>query len=205
MLGDGFVPVKTKNDKLLEKQHNTVNADIQKIKEALAKGVDQEQLLELHRTLDGRYQVAIKDWEKGMYNCNLRLGFDYDYIDEDTLIHNLQLMKAKLEGFILGFNGVNAESENKPNDVNVTVNNTVNITISFEEAKQKIDEMPGLTDEDTENIKSKIDELEDISKENINRKKKWEKVKPILLFALDKGVDVAITIMGLVVQMKLGI
>lgn len=64
--------------------------------------------------------------------------------------------------------------------------------------------MPGLTDADTEEIKSKIDELENIAKEQTPKKKKWEKAKPILKFALDKGADVAITIMGLVMQMKLG-
>ena len=53
-------------------------------------------------------------------------------------------------------------------------------------------------------IKEKINELESISNEKIPKKKKWEKVKPILSFALDKGADVAITIMGLILQMKLG-
>ncbi|CBK74196.1 hypothetical protein CIY_13960 [Butyrivibrio fibrisolvens 16/4] len=64
--------------------------------------------------------------------------------------------------------------------------------------------MPGLNQADTEEIQSKIDELENISQEGISKKKKWEKVKPILLFALDKGADVAITIMGLILQMRLG-
>ena len=69
---------------------------------------------------------------------------------------------------------------------------------------QKIEDMPGLNDEDTEEIKSKIDELENISKESISKKKKWEKVKPILSFAIDKSADVAISIMSLILQMKLG-
>lgn len=34
---------------------------------------------------------------------------------------------------------------------------------------------------------------------------KWKKVKPIISFVLDKGADVAITIMGLIFKMKLGI
>ena len=64
--------------------------------------------------------------------------------------------------------------------------------------------MPGLTAKETEEIIERINELEKISKENISKKKKWEKVKPILTFALDKSVDVAITIMSLILQMKLG-
>lgn len=41
--------------------------------------------------------------------------------------------------------------------------------------------------------------------ENTSRKSKWEKVKPIISFALDKGADVAIAILSLVLQMKLGV
>ena len=63
--------------------------------------------------------------------------------------------------------------------------------------------MAGLTDYDTEEIKEKIDELEVISKEGISKKKKWEKIKPILALVLDKEADVAITIMELVLQMQL--
>ncbi len=65
--------------------------------------------------------------------------------------------------------------------------------------------MPGLNKEQTEEIKAKINELEKINGEKISKKKKWSKVKPILLFVLDKGADVAITIMSLILQMKLGL
>ena len=56
----------------------------------------------------------------------------------------------------------------------------------------------------TDEILEKINELEEISKEKSSRKTKWEKVKPIIAFALDKGADVAIAILSLVMQMKLG-
>lgn len=76
--------------------------------------------------------------------------------------------------------------------------------MSFKEAKQKIEDMTALNREQTDEILAKIDELEKISKENISRKSKWEKVKPIIAFALDKGADVAIAILSLILQMKLG-
>lgn len=203
-MSDGFACVQTIRGKLHEKQLKAVNADIQCISQVLVGETDESELLKLHRYLDGKYQVVIADWGKGMYNYNPHFGFDYNYIGKETLLDNLQLMHAKLDGYILGFNNSANHNEIKSQDVNVTVNNTVNITISIEEAKRKIDDMPGLTDADTETIKSKIDELDEISKEDAPKKKKWEKVKPILAFALDKGADVAITIMGLVLQMKLG-
>ena len=87
---------------------------------------------------------------------------------------------------------------------NITVNNTLNISLSFEETKQKIEDMTALNREQTDEILAKIDELQKISKENISRKSKWEKVKPIISFAVDKGADVAIAILSLVLQMKLG-
>ena len=64
--------------------------------------------------------------------------------------------------------------------------------------------MTALSREQTDEILEKINELEKISKENTSRKTKWEKVKPIIAFALDKGADVAIAILSLVMQMKLG-
>ena len=114
-------------------------------------------------------------------------------------------MQAKLDMYKEGWNASVVEGVAK-SDLNVIVNNnnTINISISFAEARQKIENMAGLTDGDTEEIQEKIDELEVISKEGISKKKKWEKIKPILAFVLDKGADVAITIMGLVLQMELG-
>lgn len=65
--------------------------------------------------------------------------------------------------------------------------------------------MNALSQEQTDEIIAKIDELEAISKEPLPKKTKWEKVEPILAFAMDKGADVAIAIMTLIVQMKHGI
>ena len=42
--------------------------------------------------------------------------------------------------------------------------------------------------------------MENISKEKSPKKKKWEKIKPILSFALDKGVDIAIMLWSLALQ-----
>ena len=115
-------------------------------------------------------------------------------------------MRAKLESFALGWNetGGNFQARHKAPDVSVTVNNTVNISVSFQEARQKIEDMTALSQAQTDEILEKIDELERIQAENSSRKSKWEKVKPILSFVLDKGADVAVAILTLIVQMKLG-
>lgn len=160
--------------------------------------------IDLHRSLDGRYQACIKDWFT---------GFDATPSTMDRVIywqlkerpekakHNLLMMKAKLESYCMQVN-VYTNPEPASTEINVTTN--VNISVSFEEARQKIEDMTALNQEQTDEVIEKINELEQISNENISRKKKWEKVKPIIAFALDKGADIAIMILSLVLQMKLG-
>ena len=199
-----LVNIKTEKQKKKEYQEATILADIDKIKEVIASD-DRDNMRDFHIYLDGKYSPYVPNFGKSAYGYDERLGFIYDYIGDDGLKHNLTLFKARLEGYLCEFPQVNQFSTAE-NNINVNINNSneMKIDIKFEEAKQKIEDMPGLNDPDTEEIKSKIDDLESISKENLSKKKKWEKVKPILLFALDKGADVAITIMGLILQMQLG-
>lgn len=185
-----------------------VRADIAKIDAALERK-DEMELTALHRELDGKYQSCIRDWDKSMYGYFKDHGFNYEYLGIDSVCDNLATMRPKLESFVLGLNEVAIKGQTsfpkQSPDVNVTVNNTVNISISFEETRRKIEDMNALSQEQTDEIIAKIDELEAISKEPVSKKTKWEKVKPILAFVLDKGADVAIAIMTLIVQMKLGI
>ena len=182
--------------------YDMVCSDIQRIEESTQ--LSPEERFKLHRELDGRYQACIKDWYRGFSNTNCdgtMLHYSYLHDSPSGVQENLEMMKAKLETFKYQMNAIALP---KPSETNITVNNTVNISLSFEETKKKIEDMTALNREQTDEILAKIDELEKISKENISRKSKWEKVKPIITFALDKGADVAIAILSLVLQMKLG-
>ena len=175
--------------------YDMVCSDIQRIEgsDQLSSG----EKLKLHRELDGRYQACIKDWYKGLWGSDKAATIIYYSSLHDSpssVQENLEIMKVKLETFKYQMNAITLP---KPPETKITVNNTVNISLSFKEAKQKIEDMTALNRE-------QIDELEKISKENISRKSKWEKVKPIIAFALDKGADVAIAILSLILQMKLG-
>lgn len=196
--------IRTAKQKKEEERVQIVSADILSIDQAIATD-SEEQMKSVHMLIDGKYIAYIPNLGQSMYGYNNQFGFDYEMIGKESLKHNLLLMKAKLQGYICDF-PVKSESTSPQNNVNISVpiTNEININISFEEAKQKIEDMTGLTEADTEEIKSKIDDLENISKETISKKKKWEKVKPILAFALDKGADVAIAFMALIMQMKLG-
>ena len=186
------------------KREKEILRDISKINAAI-QNADPAEMESLHRYLDGKYQYGIADWGKSMYGYVDGHGFKYEWLGANSIKDNLSTMKPKLEAFMHGWNAKNSSSGPVRNsDVNVTVNNTVNISISFEETRQKIEDMTALSREQTDEILEKINELEKISKENTSRKTKWEKVKPIIAFTLDKGADVAIAILSLVMQMKLG-
>lgn len=198
--------IKTSKQKKEEQREKIVKEDIANIEKAI-KSNDEGQMRMVHMTIDGKYATYIPNFGQSMYNYSAQYGFDYNYFGMDSLKHNLTLMQAKLEGYLCDFPEMTASTAPQSNvsvNVPITNNNEISINISYEAAKQTIEDMPGLTDQETDEIKSKIDDLENISREQISKKKKWEKVKPILKFALDKGADVAITFMGLIMQMKLG-
>lgn len=178
-----------------------VCTDIQRISDS--SNLSSAEKMKLHRELDGRYQACIKDWYIGFWASDSN-GTCVHYYQLDSspraVDENLQMMKAKLETYKLQMNAVSTESVG--HQINVTTN--VNISVSFDEVREKIEDMSTLSREQTNEILAKINELEEISKERSSRKTKWEKVKPIITFALDKGVDVAIAILSLVMQIKLG-
>lgn len=180
-----------------------VCADIKRIEES--KNLTPSERLKLHRQIDGRYQACVKGWYLGLWatnNTGTHLAYHLLTDSPESVQENLDMMKSKLESFRYQANAIKMP-EVPQTQVHVTTN--VNITLSFDEARQKIEDMTALNQAQTEEIIEKIDELEAISKEDTSRKKKWEKVKPILMFALDKGADIATAIMALVLQMKLGL
>ena len=196
--------IKTAQQKREERNRELISEDIRQIDEAI-KSNDEDFVRTTHKRIDGKYQSCIKMWEKGMYAFHLEHGFIYDNLDMEALKDNLSVMKPKLEAFLEGWNARQSDDDNE-SKVNVVVNNNnnLNVSLSFEAAKQKIEDMEGLTQEETTEIQDKIDELEKISQEKTTKKKKWEKVRPILEFALDKSADVAIMLWSLCIQKSLG-
>lgn len=188
---------------LQKEKEREVRKDIQKI-ESVDK-TDEKALEELHRYLDGKYQGCISEWGKSMWSYSKDNGFDYYFLGVDSLIDNLNQMKPKLEAYALGWNtskkSPSSRSATTPN-VNVTVNNEININITFEQARERVQEMTSLTDEQTQEILEKISDIEKTYKENSNKKSKWEKVKPILAWLTDKSFDVGMTLLPLLLKIQ---
>lgn len=179
-----------------------IRSDIRKIEDAL-ENADPNVIKELHRYLDGKYQSCIAGWGDSMYEYVVGHGFDYGYLNTKALRENLSMMKPKLEAFLHGWNMSNRSTGfDSSHDVNVTVNNTVNISITFEEARKQVEDMSSLTDEQTHEVLERIDEIERVFNTDSSKKSKWEKIKPILVWLADKSYDLGKTILPLLLKIE---
>ena len=181
-----------------------VYQDIDNIEEALESN-DSEKMFDVHSEIDATYQSAIINWGMSMYCYNPNFGFDIYRDDTEALRFNLRKMKAKLRSYSKGFN-LNYDNQAIKRNQNISVNvnnnnsNVINLNLTFDQARQQVEEMTTLSQKQSDEIIEKINEIENISKEKSTKKRKWEKIKPILAFALDKGVDIAIMLWSLALQ-----
>ena len=181
-----------------------VENDIARIDKAVQSGTNTERL-ELFREIDGKYQSCVMNW----YNSMWESSADGKYIFYSELkgrpfevLENLKYAKAKLLTYRFQMNAV-AIPQLPQTNISVTNTNQVNIGITFEEARQRIDDMTALDDDQANELKDTINELEEISKEQSSRRAKWEKVKPIIAGVLKFGADAALVVLQAILQMKL--
>ena len=186
-----------------QERDKAVKTDKKRIDEALFSN-NEIALKSTHMDIDGKYGAYVPDWGKGMYAYGVDFGFNYEWLNKDSLIHNLTLMKSKLEGYCLGFERQTNRTYAPNNNVNVSVsnNNEINISISFEEVKKQIEDMTSLTDEQTKEALDKVSEIESVVKEGGSKKSKWEKLKPILVWLADKSFDVGMALLPLLLQIQ---
>ncbi len=119
------------------------------------------------------------------------------------MIENLEMIQAKLLTYRFEANVIIGQAPkelDKKNGVTVTVNNNVNISIIFEEIREKIEDMTSLTDQETKEILDKINEIESVINSNDKKKTKWEKIKPVLIWLADKSFDVGVAILPLLLK-----
>ena len=178
-----------------------IEEDIRRIDDAIANGTDTSRW-ELFRELDGKYQVCIDHFYEGMWlsvpNKNI-LHFPDLKKYPDYVIDNLKMAKSKLAVFRFQGNAV-ALPEIPATQVNVTTN--VNVNITFEQVRSKIEDMTSLTDEQTKEALDKVSEIESVVNGKGSKKAKWEKIKPILTWLADKSFDLAMTILPLLLKMQ---
>ena len=73
---------------------------------------------------------------------------------------------------------------------------------TLEKARETVNLMTSLPDEDIEEIQKRINELEKIVNSKESKSKKWSKAKDIIKWVADKGVDVGIALLPLVLKIS---
>ncbi|MBQ7288182.1 MAG: hypothetical protein IJW78_00465 [Clostridia bacterium] len=171
-----------------------IDDDIKKCEDEIINGNKQSRG-KLHGILVSKYCSIIDGFEDGLHS----LFYDNDgtYRKE-----NLERMKEKLLLFkAMDYKNSYAKDEN----TGITVNNTnqfsATLNISFAEAKKQVEAMTSLRDEEIDEIHSKIDELEKIVASSDRKTKKWDKAKEIIKWIADKGIDVGLTLLPLVLKL----
>lgn len=150
---------------------------------------------EFHVRLLSKYTPIIDGFDKHLQN----LFYDND---KKYCLQNIKTMVEKLELFVaMGYK--NTYSKKTPQTIiNNSNTNSVDISISFENAKKQVEEMSALTDTELEEVLKKIDELKEIVDSKDRKTKKWENAKGIIKWIADKGVDVGLTLLPLLLQIK---
>lgn len=177
-----------------------IQKDIDKINEVLENNSEVQVLTNVHMYIDGKYQSKIANWGLSQYNWSENIGFYYELLGQESLKHNLINMKSKLEGYLQDYRLI----PNSPSstDIKVINNNTntnkINVEIDFQSLISQINEMESLTEDETKDAVSKIKEIETIYKSKESKKKKWEKIKGILIWLADKSVDLAIAYLPII-------
>lgn len=178
-----------------------IQSDIDKIKGVLQSNSSIQELTNIHMYIDGKYQSKISNWGLSQYSWNDKLGFDYEFLGEDSLKHNLNNMKNKLEGYLQDYSFLPLASSSSPAIKfinNNTNNNEIKVEIDFTNLINKINDMESLTETEINEAIEKVKEIEKIYKSKDSKKKKWEKIKNILIWLADKSVDLAIAYLPII-------
>lgn len=156
------------------------------------------------------------------------LWLDYynSYNDSDDLMSDVRKLKTKLEynkAVLIDENEKDkqrAKSEQEQRELEklrlqvelkktgITITNTNNntnennnyVSVTFESVRDKVNNMASLPDEDIEEIQKRISEIEEIVNSKETKSKKWSKAKEIIKWIADKGVDVGIALLPLILK-----
>lgn len=182
--------------------------DLESLKHAISDSKNEETpelaKLQLYKAVTARYHPYIPKLSDGLYNYIQSCGF-YDDVSGESLFHNLEQVYNKMLSFkALGYPSLqNSIPQSAPMvQIMNTNENKVNINISFSDVRREIEDMSALPDTEIEEIMNKINELEKIVKSPDRKSKKWENAKSIVKWIADKGVDVGIALLPLLLQIK---
>lgn len=205
-----LVIIEKENDPYYQFKYE-LESDIKKIQENLTS--NDEKLYQLEKEIMAKYSNVIQNLDEGLlgYNKSQKLLMR---IVTRSLQDNLKTLCFKLIGFKnAGYPTLkNNAHSNVPNSSIVVNNqqitnssnsltNTIDINVNFQNARDKIDEMSTLSASERKEIIDKIDEIENVIKSELSKNKKWDKLNGIIKWIADKGVDVATSLLPLLLQL----
>lgn len=195
-----------------------IDEDIENLQDALSDVSNTETLeyakVQLYKEITAKYHPYIPKLGEGLYGYFPEIGF-YDEVENHSLYHDLNQIYNKLKSFKAagypslistdkqGNNSIVLNANySSSNEIHNTNENSNVITVSFDQVRQQIENMGSLPEPEIEEILSRINELEKIAQSQDRRSKKWENAKDIIKWIADKGVDVGIALLPLLLQIK---
>lgn len=172
-----------------------ITEDINKCEEIIKSG-NKAVMNELHDTLLSKYAKIIDGFGENLHSLF--------YDNYGTYVkQNLETMRQKLVLFQA------MEYRNRystvAGDGNVTINNNNNmdviLNITFSDAKERVENMTSLTEDEIQEVLTKIDELESIINSSERKTKKWNNAKEIIKWMADKSVDIGLTLLPLLLKL----
>ena len=186
-----------------------VDEDLDSLQSALA-DISNTKTLEyakqqLYQDVTAKYHPYIPKLGDGLYDFIEQSGF-YDEVTGKSLFYNLRQIYNKILTYKeLGYPGLQERANSAPSTVVQVMNNNENridVDISFHSVREKIQGMSALPEAEIDEILHKIDEIEDIVHSPDRKAKKWDNAKNIIKWIADKGVDVGIALLPLLLQIK---
>lgn len=181
---------------MTEEFKKIIDEDIEKCKKEIESG-NKDSRGRLTATLVAKYAKIVEGFDNGLHSTWYDDSGKYVFENTKIILEKLRLFKA------LDYKNVFSKLEPNISIHNTnTNNNEINIDISFEQAKKEIENMTALPNSEVEEILLKVDELEKIIRSSDRKAKKWENAKGIIKWIADKGVDVGIVLLPLLLQIK---
>lgn len=201
-----FLLVTEQNKDPLYRFKGMMSNDIELLRIAVEEDtMEENEKQRLYLSVTSKYHSYVPQLGDGLYQYYADQGL-YEKVSDDTLDFNLNSIYNKLVVFqSLNYPGLGATVANVPSTiVNITNSNENNntISISFDKARETVYAMTSLPEKEIEEIQKQIDEIEKIVNSTESKSKKWSKAKEIVKWIADKGVDVGIALLPLLLKIS---
>lgn len=168
----------------------------------IIKSENETEMREEYNKLIAKYSKVIPDFSNNMDGYDIKHEYFFD-VGAESLKKNLKSIYEKMNICSnLNFIKINLKDDKEGPlfQINNNNQNSMEVNLTFEQLKQKTESITSVSDKEIDEIIEKINEIENICKSNERKTKKWEKVKRIIIWLMDKGVDVAIQLIPSIIN-----